>query len=1032
MEWLRRFRLGQRLRLLVATFALGFLSYGAWTYWTLQTVKVGGPLYDRIESSQDLVSDVLPPPIYIVESYLTCLQMAATVDSGVQALFVERLRELERSYRTRHRHWDEAQLEPDLVDALRQAHEPAERFYALVTDRFLPAYYHGDHDDMNAVLTELGLEYDVHRKAIDTVVLLANQRSQTQAEQALAQVASASAWQLTILIGSLALTVTLTALILRSILRPLRQAVGIAKNVAAGHYEVPPEQPYPDEVGSLLEALREMGTSLSQSVTALQDAKLAAESANRAKSEFLANMSHEVRTPMNAIMGMTGLALRTDLTHKQRNYLEKVSAAAHGLLGVINDVLDFSKIEAGKLQFEARPFSLDHAMAHLATLTVGRAQSKGLELLFDVTPGVPNALVGDELRLSQVLLNLVSNAIKFTEHGDIRVCVTCLEQDGAQARLQFEVQDSGIGISAEQSAHLFTAFQQADASTTRLYGGTGLGLTIARKLVEMMGGTVWLESEPGIGSRFFFTVRLGLQTDATSRAAGPAPDARLRGRRVLVVDDNGNAREILCSILQPLDMLVQAVPDGMQAIAALEAAQREGRPFHLVLMDWQMPGMDGVETLRRIRLQEGFAEIPATIMVTAFDRDELQDHLGELRLSGILEKPVSPSTVLDAIQGALGRQQAASPTPSTQSRHQALAAALRGAHVLLVEDNEVNQELAAEILEEAGVRVSLAANGAEAVEQVRQTRFDAVLMDWQMPVMDGFEATRIIRADPRFAELPILAMTANAMAGDREKCLAVGMNEHLSKPIDVEKLLETLARCLGREPDASALPPATAPPSPNAPSAIAAPAPDAAPTLPGVNQALALQRLNHSLPRYHKLLERFVQNQSDTVAALRQALADGALEEAHRRAHTLKGLAANIGAERLAADALALEQALRQGERQHFGALVERLAAQLPGLLGAIPAVLALAPADADAPPASASDPADLLAAIDALAELLARDDSRALRRLDALAAALRDQPQPLAAFEGVRAQARDYNFPGALAALQTLRQMLATPPDSH
>jgi CheY-like chemotaxis protein len=448
-------------------------------------------------------------------------------------------------------------------------------------------------------------------------------------------------------------------------------------------------------------------------------------------------------------------------------------------------------------------------------------------------------------------------------------------------------------------------------------------------------------------------------------------------------------------------------------------------------MDWQMPGMDGVETLRRIRHQESFSEIPATIMVTAYDRDDLQDCAGDLRLSGILEKPVSPSTVLDAILTALGRQRGCATPPESPAHRSALLDALHGAQVLLVEDNEVNQELAAEILGEAGVQVTLANNGQEAVDWVHRAAFDAVLMDWQMPVMDGFEATRTIRADPRFADLPILAMTANAMEGDREKCLAVGMNDHISKPIAVDRLLEALVHWVRPRPAAAVdgtqdmlfAPEAEAA---AAPTGTADSPPDPA-ALPGVDMSSALRRLDQSLPRYYKLLERFVENQADAVDAMRRALSNDALDEAHRRAHNLKGLAANIGADRLAQDAQAVEQAIRLGERDRLDALLQRLAGQLPQLLTAITRVLASRAPQHTPGGGDTVAPDALLPLLDELAALLAKDDSQATRRLDTISVALQGHPAGTV-FGRVAQAARAYDYPAALAALEQTRRLLQTP----
>jgi two-component system sensor histidine kinase/response regulator len=409
---------------------------------------------------------------------------------------------------------------------------------------------------------------------------------------------------------------------------------------------------------------------------------------------------------------------------------------------------------------------------------------------------VPTALVGDELRLSQVLLNLVNNAIKFTDKGEICVKVACEEPalPGAQdVLLRFEVRDTGIGLSPDEISRLFAAFVQADSSTTRKYGGTGLGLSITKRLVGMMEGQVWVESEPGRGSRFIFTAKMGLQRNQ-QQSSPVLADPKLRHLRVLVVDDNSAAREILADIIESLHIDVHTASGAEAAIAELEAAQQRGAPYHLVVMDWRMPDVDGVEAIRRIQANEAIAETLATVMVTAYSRDELVECAEGLRLDGILEKPVTPSALLNTLSAALGRTLHITSAPHRPTSYTSLVAQLTGAYVLLVEDNEINQELAGDILTQAGLRVDVAGDGAQALAMVAQTDYDAVLMDWQMPVMDGFEATRRIRAQPRFASLPILAMTANAMTGDREKCLAVGMNDHIAKPIDVNELLNTLVR----------------------------------------------------------------------------------------------------------------------------------------------------------------------------------------------------------------------------------------------
>jgi len=720
-------------------------------------------------------------------------------------------------------------------------------------------------------------------------------------------------------------------------------------------------------------------TERKQTEKIMLEARQAAEEATRMKSDFLANMSHEIRTPMNAIIGMTHLALQTELTAKQRNYMGKVDGAAKGLLGIINGILDFSKIEAGKMEFEHIDFDLEDVMEHLADLSVIKAQDKGLELLFDIGADVPTGLIGDPMRLGQVLINLVNNAIKFTETGEIVVGIHRVADEADGVRLRFDVHDTGVGLSEEQRARLFSAFSQADTSTTRKYGGTGLGLTISKRLVEMMGGEIGVESDPGVGSTFFFSAEFGVQRDQ-KRLDTSAVDKR--GLRILVVDDNASAREIFITMLTALKFEATVVSSGVEAIGALEQAQLENQPYGLVLMDWHMPEMDGVEAVRRIRADQRLAETPMCVMVTAYSRDELLQQTQDVQIDGLLVKPVSPSMLFDGVMTAFGKEVVQHPRQQQrQAGYQEAAKAVRGAHVLLVEDNAVNQELALEILNSAGIRVDVASNGAEALEKIGRGDYDGVLMDCQMPVMDGFEATRKIRADARFETLPVIAMTANAMTGDREKCLECGMNDHVAKPIDVAHLFATLARWVKPR----SLVPETA-------GHGEPPASVGVPRLAGVDTDAALARIGGNVALYRTLLTRFREGQGATVELVREALRAGDRETALRLVHTLKGLAGNVGAAFLGKASAELESAIQHEQGKLIESLLGTVREALSFLNEEIDRVMPLG-AEEDMKPLETDGGLDLEALTPLLNELsllLADDDSLAAKRIDPIMALLK------------------------------------------
>jgi CheY-like chemotaxis protein len=602
---------------------------------------------------------------------------------------------------------------------------------------------------------------------------------------------------------------------------------------------------------------------------------------------------------------MSHLALQTQLNPKQRNYIEKVHRSGESLLGIINDILDFSKIEARKLDIESVNFRLEDVMDNLANLVGLKAEEKGVELMFSIQPELPTALVGDPLRLGQILINLGNNAVKFTDAGgEVVVTVEVKEQQDKEALLHFMVRDSGIGMTAKQQAKLFKSFSQADTSTTRKYGGTGLGLAISKKLAEMMHGEIWVESEQGKGSSFHFTANLGVQQGHGSKRRSLTTE--LGALRVLVVDDNATSRMILSETLTSFGFRVDQAEGGKPAITLIEQAD-ESDPYELVLMDWRMPDIDGIETTRTIQNNSSLKSVPTVVMVTAYGREEAQQSAHGITLAGFLTKPVTSSSLLDAIMSAMGSEVVSEiRTAGRQEEASKAKSSLLGAHLLLVEDNEINQELAMELLTSNGISVEVAGNGREALDLLDKGTFDGVLMDCQMPVMDGYTATRKLRKQEQYKNLPVIAMTANVMSGDRQKVLDAGMNDHIGKPIDVNEMFQTMAKWITPgEPLAGALLQEAVVENEDRVVSMT--------ELPGIDTGAGLAITQGNEKLYHKLLLKFRESQRDFESIFRGALTSDDPHEAERAAHTLKGVAGNIGAKGIQAAAQHLETACREG-----------------------------------------------------------------------------------------------------------------------
>ena len=656
-------------------------------------------------------------------------------------------------------------------------------------------------------------------------------------------------------------------------------------------------------------------TEIKELQSQYEKAKNVAEAATKAKSDFLANMSHEIRTPMNAIIGLNHLALQTELTDKQRDYLRKIEQSSHGLLSIINDILDFSKIESGKLELDHTEFNIDTLMDNLSNVISFKAQEKNLELVVAIKSSIPRYLVGDSVRLTQIILNLASNAIKFTAKGEILILAELEEINEYNCRIRFEIKDTGIGMTPEQLNKIFNTYTQADSSTTRKYGGTGLGLSISKKLVEMMDGKIWVESQLGRGSTFKFTVNLEISEANVPLLFRPTVD--LVGLKVLVCDDNQTTCEILDEILSSFTFKVKTVNSGYKAIEELKANKKD--QYKLIIMDWNMPDLDGIETIELIKQEFDIGDLPVFIMVSAYNKDEIISKALEVGVRAYLTKPINSSILFDTIMNEFkGKIEKVPISIVKTNEHIENVNILNGEQILLCEDNQINQQVVVELLQQVGLTIDIANNGQEGVDMILESgipsRYSLIIMDLQMPIMDGLEATKMIKSYKEFADIPIIAMTADAVSGVKDECLNVGMVDFLSKPIIPEDVINTIAKWIIKKNRSEILSDRKVHHHHNENSYKL-------PDLKTINTKKGLSICNHNVRVYLKILTSFYENYSNFEEDYINKVDTFDVATAIRYIHTMKGVAGTIGAEELMELADELQHIIKdisQEERNNY------------------------------------------------------------------------------------------------------------------